>query len=70
MWNSNSLVSWLLARSGHNTARIDVPWQGRAPGWSVGLTVASRENTRSFPSVLVEHRLRPPTVGYLKGRVT
>jgi len=41
MWNSNSLVSWLLAGSGHDTA-LDPPAGGRAPGWRAGLVVAAR----------------------------
>ena len=43
MWNSNSLVSWLLARSGHDTASLALPVHGRAPGWCAGLVVAARE---------------------------
>jgi hypothetical protein len=43
MWNSNSLVSWLLARSGHDTDGVNPPLHGRAPGWSAGLVVATRE---------------------------
>jgi hypothetical protein len=45
MWNSNSLISWLLACSGHETSTIDVPLHGRAPGWSAGLVVAGRQTT-------------------------
>ena len=41
MWNSNSLTSWLLASSGHDTADIRPPADGRAPGWSAGLAVAA-----------------------------
>jgi hypothetical protein len=40
MWNSNSLIAWLLARSGHDTDLIQPPSHGRAPGWSAGLIVA------------------------------
>lgn len=43
MWNSNSLVSWLLARTGHDTAAAQPPPRGRAPGWDAGLVVASRD---------------------------
>jgi hypothetical protein len=43
MWNSNSLISWLLARSGHDMSTIHPPAGGRAPGWRAGLVVASRE---------------------------
>jgi hypothetical protein len=42
MWNSNSLTSWLLATSGHDTTDIRPPSGGRAPGWSAGLAVAAR----------------------------
>jgi len=42
MWNSNSLVAWLLARSGHDMASIRPPDHGRAPGWAAGLVVAGR----------------------------
>lgn len=50
MWNSNSLIAWLLARSGHDTDTVDLPVHGRAPGWSAGLVVAARE-TRSARAV-------------------
>jgi len=43
MWNSNSLVSWLLARSQHEPDTIVPPAHGRAPGWNAGLAVAARE---------------------------
>ena len=43
MWNSNSLISWLLARSGHDLTTLSPPAGGRAPGWSAGLVVAARE---------------------------
>lgn len=45
MWNSNSLTAWLLARSGHETDGVDPPRDGRAPGWSAGLSVAMRQIT-------------------------
>jgi hypothetical protein len=40
MWNSNSVVSWLLARSGIDTGSIQPPAGGRAPGWHAGLVIA------------------------------
>ena len=43
MWNSNSVVSWLLRRGGVDVAGIDMPTGGRAPGWGAGLVVAERE---------------------------
>ena len=43
MWNSNSLIAWLLARSGHDTGYIEPPRRGRAPGWMAGLAIAERQ---------------------------
>jgi hypothetical protein len=43
MWNSNSVVSWLLARSGHFASDVGPPSNGRAPGWRAGLIAAIRE---------------------------
>lgn len=42
MWNSNSLTAWLLAGSDHDLTAVQPPAQGRAPGWSAGLRVATR----------------------------
>jgi hypothetical protein len=42
MWNSNSLVSWLLVRAGIDLAGIAPPPGGRAPGWEAGVVAASR----------------------------
>lgn len=43
MWNSNSVVSWVLARSDVNVDRIELPTRGRAPGWHAGLAIAARD---------------------------
>ena len=40
MWNSNSLIAWLIARSGLAAESIQPPLGGRAPGWQAGLVVA------------------------------
>ena len=42
MWNSNSVVSWLLAMSGLSTEAIRPPVGGRAPGWEAGIVAARR----------------------------
>jgi len=42
MWNSNSLVSWALVRSGHDVEDLRPPTHGRAPGWAAGRAVAAR----------------------------
>jgi hypothetical protein len=43
MWNSNSLVSWLLVRSGIGTTGLRPPARGRAPGWRAGLVIGARD---------------------------
>jgi len=43
MWNSNSLISWLLERSGLGVGAVQPPVGGRAPGWDAGLVVARRQ---------------------------
>jgi hypothetical protein len=42
MWNSNSVVSWLVAASGLDVESIRPPAGGRAPGWAAGVLVARR----------------------------
>jgi hypothetical protein len=44
MWNSNSIIAWLLTRSDINVAAIQPPTGGRAPGWRAGVIVAQRQN--------------------------
>jgi hypothetical protein len=43
MWNSNSLIAWLLARSDHDVGPLGPPLRGRAPGWRAGLVLAARQ---------------------------
>jgi hypothetical protein len=43
MWNSNSVISWLLARAGIETDNLRPPAGGRTPGWNAGLVVARRQ---------------------------
>jgi hypothetical protein len=43
MWNSNSLIAWLIARCGLPADSIQPPRGGRAPGWRAGLVVAGRQ---------------------------
>jgi hypothetical protein len=42
MWNSNSVIAWLVARSGLAARSIEPPAGGRAPGWHAGLVAAGR----------------------------
>lgn len=41
MWNSNSLISWLLHISGIDAAQLTPPRDGSAPGWRSGLAAAT-----------------------------
>ncbi len=40
MWNSNSVIAWLLVRAGVDTGELHPPDGGRAPGWGAGLRAA------------------------------
>jgi hypothetical protein len=55
MWNSNSVISWLLTRTGLPTDAIHPPPGGRAPGWHAGMVTARRQRAggwgRSAPEV-------------------
>ena len=56
MWNSNSLTSWLIARSGLDVESIQAPLGGRAPGWRAGIVMARRQQTQAdvtLPAVKV-----------------
>ena len=62
MWNSNSLSSWLIARSGLHVESVHPPAGGRAPGWELGSwwrAASSRRPTRSGAS---PRRLKPAMV--------
>lgn len=47
MWNSNSLISWLIARSDLDVDSIRPPSGGRTPGWRAGIVVARRQQARA-----------------------
>jgi hypothetical protein len=50
MWNSNSVIAWLIAGCGLLAESIRPPPGGRAPGWGAGLVVARRQQPPSdFP---------------------
>ena len=42
MWNSNSVVAWVLVRGGVDITAVHPPGGGRAPGWNAGVVVARR----------------------------
>jgi hypothetical protein len=41
MWNSNSMIAWVIASAGLPADRIQPPPHGRAPGWAAGLRTAA-----------------------------
>jgi hypothetical protein len=47
MWNSNSMISWLVARSGLDVEAIRPPFGGRAPGWRAGIVIARRQQAHA-----------------------
>jgi len=47
MWNSNSVIAWVIARSGIDAESIRPPKRGRAPGWQAGIAVAHRKDRKS-----------------------
>lgn len=50
MWNSNSLISWLIRRTGLDVESIEPPIGGRAPGWRAGIALARcEERKRATP---------------------
>ena len=58
MWNSNSVISWLIAVAGLDIGRAKPPAGGRAPGWNAGLVVARRGQARAVRS---RKAARPPS---------
>ncbi len=53
MWNSNSVVSWVLSTSGAQIRDVHPPLNGRAPGWDAGLAIAARGASKSASPRLV-----------------
>ena len=54
MWNSNSVIAWLLATSGLPAALLRPPPPGRAPGWHAGVEVAALGDGRHAAAERVE----------------
>jgi hypothetical protein len=62
MWNSNSVIAWLIARCGLSAKSIHPPAGGRAPGWRAGLIVARRQETLPASVGRVPWRAEAPRV--------
>ena len=45
MWNSNSVVSWVLSQAGLLDSAGGPPVEGRAPGWDAGVAAALGAST-------------------------
>jgi pimeloyl-ACP methyl ester carboxylesterase len=43
MWNSNSVIAWVLSHAGIDVGHLRPPGRGRAPGWNAGIAAASRD---------------------------
>ncbi|HSJ51404.1 MAG TPA: hypothetical protein VLA90_08990 [Actinomycetota bacterium] len=59
MWNSNSLISWVLTRSGLPIDSIRPPEGGRAPGWRAGIVAARRPASSGDSPATVEPARNP-----------
>jgi len=58
MWNSNSLIAWLILRSGLDIDEIPLPPGGRAPGWDAGIAVARRHPAATPEAAPLEGSVR------------
>ena len=47
MWNSNSIIAWLVTVAGLPIDDFHPPRNGRAPGWRAGVVVARRTSVES-----------------------
>jgi hypothetical protein len=54
MWNSNSVISWLLVGAGLPAAEIKPPPGGRAPGWISGVVAARDPRAQLLPDATVD----------------
>jgi hypothetical protein len=73
MWTSNSVISWLIVRSGLAVESVRLPAGGRAPGWDAGVVAARREQRADVDRVLAAVRScasRSLSSGRPRGRVT
>jgi hypothetical protein len=63
MWNSNSVISWLITRSGLPVETVQPPTGGRAPGWHAGVVMARRERAEHGSDQTPPHRLSETSPG-------
>lgn len=48
MWNSNSIIAWVLGKSGLDPVSVQPPPGGRAPGWHAGVIAANHPDGRDW----------------------
>jgi hypothetical protein len=63
MWNSNSVIAWVLTMAGLPAGEIHPPTGGRAPGWSTGVLIGERMIQRRYPRVTVMERIQKADIG-------
>lgn len=56
MWNSNSVVSWLLVSGAVPLDGVRFPMGGRAPGWDSGIAIARRLPTEHLTDSMSQSR--------------
>jgi hypothetical protein len=61
MWNSNSLISWLIAHSGLDVESIQPPLGGRVPGWRAGIVLARRQQAQAAVTLPAVEADKPET---------
>ncbi len=70
MWNSNSVVSWLLARAQLLDHAGTPPFGGRAPGWDAGCRVAACDRGQRLRAELTRAGARPSAAEPIAGTYT
>jgi hypothetical protein len=68
MWNSNSLIAWLVTRAGIDAHGVTPPRGGRAPGWRAGIEVARRDVPANGGCAAPAHPVA--SVGCVSGSMT
>jgi hypothetical protein len=66
MWNSNSVIAWLIASAALPIADLHPPVGGRAPGWDAGLEAARRTAPTRQPTARSPVALRRDRDGALR----
>jgi hypothetical protein len=62
MWNSNSLISWLMAAGGLDDS-MQPPAGGRAPDWNTGLVLGRRHRDSGMKRASWVARVAPTSAG-------